>query len=297
MALRFAHLQFTTTRSEMKVSSFLRGATTALFIAASALLPVSANAQSAPAGGLAEKWMFTATLYGWVPTIDGKVNFAEDRGSTGIHASMSDVLTHLRMTFQGTLDAHNGRWGMFTDVVYVDVAGVKSNERDFSIGNIGIPATATADLDLTIKALVWTVAGEYRVASDPAWTVDVLGGARLLQMKPRLGYSITGDIGGIVLPGGRSGSKQVDESVWDGIVGVKGRYTFGDDRKWYAPFYLDVGTGQTQLTWQIAGGIGYSYNWGSVFAMWRYLDYNFASGKKLEDITMNGPMLGVAFRW
>jgi hypothetical protein len=31
--------------------------------------------------------------------------------------------------------------------------------------------------------------------------------------------------------------------------------------------------------------------------MWRYLDYNFASGKKLEDITMNGPMLGVAFRW
>jgi hypothetical protein len=203
MALRFAHLQFTTTRSEMKVSSFLRGATTALFIAASALLPVSANAQSAPAGGLAEKWMFTATLYGWVPTIDGKVNFAEDRGSTGIHASMSDVLTHLRMTFQGTLDAHNGRWGMFTDVVYVDVAGVKSNERDFSIGNIGIPATATADLDLTIKALVWTVAGEYRVASDPAWTVDVLGGARLLQMKPRLGYSITGDIGGIVLPGRR----------------------------------------------------------------------------------------------
>jgi len=281
----------------MKFSSSLRGATAVLFVAAGALLSTVANAQSAPSGGLAEKWMFTATIYGWVPTIDGKVNFPGDRGSTGIHASMSDVLNHLRMTFQGTLDAHNGRWGVFTDVVYVDVGGVKSHERDFSIGNIGIPATATTDLDLTIKALVWTLAGEYRVASDSAWTVDLLGGARMLQMKPRLGYSITGEIGPIVLPGGRSGSKQVDETVWDGIVGVKGRYTFGEDRKWFAPFYLDVGTGQSQLTWQISGGIGYTYNWGSVFAVWRYLDYNFQSGKALENINMNGPMVGVAFQW
>lgn len=172
----------------------------------------------------------------------------------------------------------------------------QSHERDFSIGHVGIPASATTDLSLDIKALVWTVAGEYRVVSDTAWTVDLLGGARMLQMKPMLGYSITGDLGPIVIPG-RNGSKQVDESVWDGIVGVKGLYAFGEDRKWYAPFYLDVGTGQTQLTWQIAGGIGHSYDWGSVFAIWRYLDYNFQSGKALDDINMNGPMLGVAFRW
>jgi hypothetical protein len=41
-------------------------------------------------------------------------------------------------------------------------------------------------------------------------------------------------------------------------VGVKGRYTFGDDGKWFVPFYLDVGTGQSQLTWQISSGLGYS---------------------------------------
>jgi hypothetical protein len=82
---------------------------------------------------------------------------------------------------------------------------------------------------------------------------DLLGGARLLKMKPTLGYSITGDLGPIVLPG-RNGSKQVNESIWDGIIGVKGRYAFGDDNKWFVPFYLDVGTGQSQLTWQISGG-------------------------------------------
>jgi hypothetical protein len=280
----------------MKLSGSLSGAVAILCFATGALLPTRATAQSAQPGWESGKWQFTATLYGWVPTIDGTVNFPDDKGSTGIHVSKSDVLNHLKMTFQGSLDAHNGRWGIYNDVVYVDLGGVKSRTRDFSIGNIGIPATTNTDLSLDVKALVWTVAGEYRVASDPAWTVDVLAGARMLQMKPTLGYTITGDLGPIVIPG-REGSKQVNESVWDGIVGVKGRYTFGDDRRWYAPFYLDVGTGQTQLTWQIAGGIGYSYNWGSVFAMWRYLDYNFQSGKKLDNVNMNGPMLGVAFQW
>jgi hypothetical protein len=166
-----------------------------------------------------------------------------------------------------------------------------------SVGNVGIPASATTDLTLDLKSLIWTVAGEYRVMSDSAWTLDLLGGARAMRMKPTLGYSVTGDLGPVVLPGGRSGSKQVDETIWDGIVGVKGRYTFGDDGKWFVPLYLDVGTGQSQLTWQISGGIGYSYSWGSAFVTWRYLDYKFPSGKPLDNISMSGPMLAVALRW
>jgi len=263
----------------------------ALCLAAGLLAAAPASAQS-----MGEKWMFTATVYGWVPKIDSTVNFPDDKGSTNVSASMSDVLNHLKMTFQGTFDAHNGRWGMFTDIVYVDLGGIKSSTRNFRVGSIGIPATATTDLSLDLKATLWTIAGEYRVASDAAWTVDVMGGARMMQMKPTLGYSITGDIGPITLPGGRNGSKQVDETAWDGIVGIKGRYTFGDG-KWFAPFYVDIGTGQTQLTWQIAGGVGYKFDWGSAFATWRYLDYRFQSGKPLEDITMNGPMLGMAFSW
>jgi hypothetical protein len=280
----------------MKTSISSRCATTMLCLGIVALLPTGAAGQAAQPGTDAAAWQFTATIYGWVPTIDGKVNFPGDNGSTGIHASMSDVISHLKMTFQGSLDANNGRWGIFNDIVYVDVGGAKSQSHDFSIGDVGIPATATADLSLDLKSLIWTAAGEYRVASDRAWTVDLLGGARMLRMKPTLGYTISGDLGPVVIPG-RNGVKEVNERVWDGIVGVKGRYTFGDERKWFVPFYLDAGTGQSQLTWQISGGIGYSYNWGSVFATWRYLDYKFESGKALDNISMNGPMLAVALRW
>jgi hypothetical protein len=82
-----------------------------------------------------------------------------------------------------------------------------------------------------------------------------------------------------------------------GIVGVKGRYAFGDERRWYVPYYADIGTGESKLTWQVAGGLGYAWSWGGVFAMWRYLDYNFKSDKKLQDINFNGPMLGATFAW
>ena len=62
-------------------------------------------------------------------------------------------------------------------------------------------------------------------------------------------------------------------------------------------FYSDIGTGQLDLTWKLAGGIGYMYGWGQVFGMWRYLDYNFTSGKARADTSFNGPMFGVAFQW
>jgi hypothetical protein len=266
-----------------------------LCLVTGALLSTGAAAQAAQPGTDAGAWQFTATIYGWVPTIDGRVNFPGDIGSSDIHASMGDVISHLKMTFQGSLDVNNGRWGIFNDIVYVDVGGVESQTKNFLIGSVGIPATATADLSLDLKSLIWTVAGEYRVASDRAWTVDLLGGVRMMRMKPTLDYSITGDLGSVIT--GREGSKQVDETVWDGIVGVKGRYAFGDGGKWFVPFYLDVGTGQSQLTWQVSGGIGYAYDWGSVFATWRYLDYRFKSGTALDNLSMSGPMLAVALQW
>jgi len=280
----------------MKIPGFLSGTMTVLCFAGGALVPAPAAAQSALPPWEAGKWQLSASLNGFVPAIDGKVNYAGDTRSSDLHVSMHEVLSNLKMTFQGSLDVHNGRWGIFNDVIYADIGGVKSRTRDFSLGNIEIPATATTDLSLGVKATVWTVAGEYRVVSDPAWTVDLLAGARLLDVKTTLGFSINGDLGPIALPG-RGGSKEVSDSLWDGIVGVKGRYTFTDDRKWFLPFYLDVGTGQTKLTWQAVAGVGYGFHWGDLVATYRYLDWNAKSGKSVEDLSFGGPMISAAWRW
>ena len=281
----------------MKISRPFASAMVALGFAAGALLPATSAAQSASPAYESEKWMFTATIYGYLPDIGGKLNFPVDAGGSSINVDASTLIDHLKMTFMGALDVHNGKWGAFTDVLYLDVGGSKSQTHDFSIGRQGIPASTTADLNLDLKGFVWTIAGEYRVASDPkAWTVDVLAGARMLGVKPTLGWSIQGDLGPIP-ESGRSGSKQIKENLWDGIVGVKGRFALSDDRRWNLPFYLDVGTGQTQLTWQAAAGVSYSYKWGDVIGMWRYLAWNDSSGSPIESLNFNGPMIGVTFRW
>jgi hypothetical protein len=85
--------------------------------------------------------------------------------------------------------------------------------------------------------------------------------------------------------------------VWDAIVGVKGRYNFGDGRRWFVPYYFDVGTGQSDSTWQALIGIGYVFDWGEVFAAYRHLNYKFDAEEGLKDLSLAGPGIGASFRF
>lgn len=100
-----------------------------------------------------------------------------------------------------------------------------------------------------------------------------------------------------MLPLAASGSTNVSESLWDGVIGVQRQASFGANREWFVPYYLDIGTGQSDFTWQGLIGIGYHFHGGAVTAAWRYLDYKFKSGKALESFDLNGPAIGVTFRW
>jgi hypothetical protein len=265
-------------------------------LSASLLLSTTAAAQAPHPSWDSGKWQLGAALYAYLPSIGGTVSFPVADGGASINVDADTLIDALKFTFMGSFEAHNGRWGVFTDVLYIDLGGSKSNTREFSIGNVELPASTTADLDLNLKGFIWTLAGEYRVASDAAWTVDVLAGARLFALKPTLGWSINGELGPIGFPVA-SGSKEIKQDVWDGIVGLRGRYAFGENRAWFIPFYFDVGTGESDVTWQGAAGIGYNFSWGSAAVMWRYLDYQFKSGKAIEEMNFSGPLIGAAFRW
>ena len=252
----------------------------ATFLAIAASMSGTAAAQAAPASSDADKWQFTAGLYGYFATIKGTI--VSGTSSTDIDVPFGDLWDALKMTFMGELGVHNGRWGAFADTLYLDVgSGKLTKTRNVTVGGTTFPVTASESAD--VKANVWTLAGEYRLMSTPDWTVDALAGARSLYIKAKIDYSI-----GPIL-----GQKETSGTVWDGIVGVKGRYSFGDHREWFVPFYLDVGTGQTSLTWQALAGIGYRFHWGDAVATWRYMDWNGKSGKPIQDLNLNGPLLGV----
>ncbi|MEP7329766.1 MAG: hypothetical protein ABI777_11180 [Betaproteobacteria bacterium] len=258
-------------------------------VAASAAL-MSANASAQ----ISDDWKFQGTIYGYFPDISGKTKFPA--GGTDVDVSIDKILGNLKFVMMGTLAAQKGRWGVFTDVIYMDVGGTKSDIRDFTVGGHPLPADAVGTANLDIKSLVWTLGGSYRAVADPGLTLDVLAGARLLDVKMNLDWQFTGNVESIPV-GARGGTREVSNQLWDGVVGVKGKVAFGADRRWFAPYYFDVGTGNSEFTWQAMAGLGYSYQWGDVFAAWRYLDYKMKSGSPIEDLNLNGPMLAASFRW
>jgi hypothetical protein len=250
---------------------------------------------TAHAQDMSDKWEFKAALYGWLPDIGGSTTYPSGTGSS-ITVDADKILDSLKFTFMGSFEAQKGRWGMFTDVVYFDLGGSKEKTRDLSINGHPLPAGVTADAQLDLKALVWTLAGTYRVVNDPGAKMDVLLGARLLDVKTTLGWQFSTEIGDGSTTR-RTGNSEIKLTNTDAIIGLKGRANFGADQKWFVPYYVDIGTGQSEFTWQGIAGIGYKFNWGEVFGVWRYLDYSFKSSSSVEDLTVNGPAIGVAFSW
>jgi len=61
------------------------------------------------------------------------------------------------------------------------------------------------------------------------------------------------------------------------------------------PYNADVGTGQSDLTWQAQLGVGYKFKYADVLLTYRYLDYEFDSDSALDDLTVKGPQLGAKF--
>src|SRR6185295_689688 len=130
--------------------------------AAAQMTPVSP-----PPADAVGPWRFGASLYLYVPSVSGKTRVPADDSGTTLNF---DVLEHLKFTFMGSLDAHNGRWGAFTDFIYLDFADSRHQTRKFTIGDAGLPAGTTADIDWKLKGTAWTVGGQYRIVSGTTVT-------------------------------------------------------------------------------------------------------------------------------
>jgi hypothetical protein len=188
------------------------------------------------------------------------------------------------------------------DFIYLDVGGddstVKSVNFEGSGGRVTVPVSVSGSASVTLKGVEWGLAGAYTVAQAGTSSLDVLLGFRYFGIEATTDWNLSGTIAG---PGpgqsfARTGSIKESDDLWDGIVGVRGRIGLGSG-KWGIPYYLDVGTGSSTITWQGAAGIQYRWSRIDLNLMYRYLYYDMETGKILQNVSFYGPAFGVNFRF
>jgi len=247
-------------------------------VLSSILLAAPTGARAADSG-TDDDWQIAAILYLWAPGIKGST-----AGGSDIDISFDTLINNLNMTFMGAVEARKAQWSLLGDVIYLNVGAGGG-------GTVPVAAApgVTADVGVDVKTRAWVLdlIGGYNIWQAEQGSLDILLGARYLEMKVDFGLDL--GIGSFVAARDRS----AQGTVWDGVMGVKGHYNLNP--KWYVPYYLDAGTGESELTWQASAGVAYRFNWGDVSLQYRHIAWEFGSGSKLNDMSVSGPLLAARF--
>ena len=143
--------------------------------------------------------------------------------------------------------------------------------------------------DVELRAWLLNFIGGYNLWESNQGRLDAIAGARYFDLKLdfRLGVNA-----GRLSP---SVDRSPSVSVLDAVIGVKGNVDL--NKQWYVPYYLDVGTGQSDFTWQALAGLGYRFHWGDVSLSYRHIGWQFGSNKRIDRLNLSGPLLAATFRF
>ncbi len=85
----------------------------------------------------------------------------------------------------------------------------------------------------------------------------------------------------------------------DAVIGVKGKYAFANANRWSIPYYLDIGAGDSDFTWQALTGISYqAANWVDVALTYRHMEWDLTSTDGIiKNVNFDGPALGATFHF
>jgi hypothetical protein len=279
----------------MRKVSFARRTGLGLLFLAVLTLPVHAG-DPPPAN----RWTFAVQPYLWLPSVNGSLNYSAPGGSPSVDVSADTLLDELNFAFMLNAEARKGKWALVTDFLYLDISGGDSKVKsvDFSGpgGVVTVPVTVSGSANVKLEGVLWDLAGSYTVARSETSSLDVLLGFRYFNLDVTTDWNLSGEISNGGQTFASTGSIKKSEDLWDGIIGVRGRIGLGSG-KWGIPYYLDVGTGSSTITWQGAAGIQYRWSWIDLNLMYRYLYYDMESGKLLQNVSFGGPALGVNFRF
>jgi hypothetical protein len=240
------------------------------------------TSEASPIPKIADSWRYEVTPYVWGPGIKGTLNFNNSLARSA-DMNTSNVLSDLKSGGMIAAEAHYGNWGIMGDLVSATL------QHSGSVPVYGGQATI-AD-KVTLQQTVLTGTATYTLVNNKDAYLDGLVGVRAIDITATLNGNLDGT----------NVSKTISSktSTVDPIIGAKGRYRIADS-SWYIPAYADIGSGggTTNLTWQVAAGIGKTFNQLIDASLtYRALYYDMKSSAVLQKTTMQGPQLSVTLKF
>lgn len=239
-------------------------------------MPVLASEQNAGSPG---NWEFAGEIYIWGAEMDSTTP-----GGTSIDIPFHTILDNLEMTFMGVFAARKDKWTFSTDLIYMDL----SDRKNFTLPGPDVSGSAKAEL----TSWIITPTVGYNVLDQGKMRIDVVGGLRYIDIEAKLNLNLDGP-----RPEGFAISAKDSFSDLNAIVGARGRFSLTEH--WYLTGGADIGTGDSDLTWQVIGMAGYRFNTFELNAGYRYLDFQFDKGDNdlMDELTTKGPFVGALFRF
>lgn len=251
------------------------------------------------------QWQYSLTPYLWLPTIDGSLNYSLPPGGGGspnVKVGPTDWLDLLNFAVLVGGSARKDDLVIFADIVYLSMSTTDSNVTSVDDPGPGILPPIPIDVTLTLgtkselDGLAWTLAAGFRIENTSTSTMDAFAGVRYFGVDVSTRWSLTADImtpgGGTALPA--EGGISADTDLWDAIIGIRGQFDMTSE-KLSVPYYIDVGSGQSDLTWQGMAGLAWAFGWGDLLVLYRHLEYDEGSGKLLNNFSFSGPLVGARF--
>lgn len=252
-------------------------------------------------------WTFDLTPYVWFATINTGMNLSLPPAlggtvSTDTSVGFGQILSHLNFAAMVAADARYNQFSILTDFMYMNLSGAASEIKSVNFPNrpeIPISGSVQAGTSLRLSAPIWTLAGGYTVAQGNWGNFDVIAGFRFLGLNARVNYNValtlTGPRGnGATFGGIGSVSDSID--IWNGIAGFRGRILI-TNTDFFIPYYFDIGAGGSNLTWQIASGVGYHTRYADLTLVYRYLTFEQGSSAVVQNLSIRGPMMTATFRF
>jgi hypothetical protein len=243
----------------------------------------------------------TLAPYIWLPTLNQSLRFTvptlpQHGGAvleSNVRVGPSDYLAKINSALMFAFDVRKGTVNFFGDYIYSNASTSANVATTITgpLGHVSIPVRFSVNSRLASS--IWEVGVGTTLAHGHNADLNLFFGWRQFPLNLTLSYNAVIGQNGIIAPSGTIVSRTYASSL---IGGLQGKAFFNENH-WFVPYYIDLGAGFNNNTWQGYTGAGYMFNHGqTVLLTYRVLGYSgLPQASPVQKLTMSGPLFGYTF--